>query len=168
MESLLDDAGDVVDIPDEIAVLHHGKGHPEKVGLLESPTADHLLGHLTGDGHQGNRIHVGIGDAGDQIRSAGTRGGHADTGLTGHTGISLGRKSSTLLVAGKDGTDFLRLGQGLMDRHRASTRVGKDIIDPLAFQGSDQDLRSVHNRAAVNGGLGFGGSGFFKALGLRF
>ena len=134
MESLLDDAGDVIDIPDEIAVLHHGKGHPEKVGLLESPAPDHLLRHLTGDCHQGHRVHVGIGNAGDQIRCTGTRGGHADAGLSGHTGIPFGGKSPPLLMTGKDGTDLLRLGQGLMDRHRATTGVGKDIIHPLALQ----------------------------------
>ena len=133
MECLLDDPGNIIDIPDKIAVLHHRKGHPEEIGLLESTAPDHLLRHLPGDRHKRHGIHVGISNAGHEIGGAGTGGSHADSSLAGHAGISLRSESTALLMAGQDGTDLLRFGQSLMDRHRTAAGIGKDEIHPLAL-----------------------------------
>ena len=134
MKRLLDDPWDVVDIPDQVAVLHHGERHPEEISLLEGPAPDHLLRHLAGNRHHRNRIHVGVGYTGYQIGGAGPGGRHADTSLAGDTGISLRGKTSTLLMTREDRPDLLRLRECLMDRHGATTRVGKDKIDSLSLQ----------------------------------
>ena len=49
VERLLDDARDVVDVPDQVAVLHDGESHPEEIRFLEGTAADHFLRHLSGD-----------------------------------------------------------------------------------------------------------------------
>ena len=166
MKGLLDDPGNIIDIPDKVAVLHNGKRHPKEIGLLESTATDHFLRHLSGDRNQRNRIHVGIGDAGHKIRGAGTGSCHADAGLTRYACISLGCESASLLMAGQDRTDLLRLGQSLMDGHRAATRIGKNYINTLALQRSDQNLSPIHDNATlVSGGSSFG---CFSFLGWGF
>ena len=71
MKRFFDDTGDVVDIGDQIAVFDHRQRHAIDVGFLEGAFADHRLGHLACNSHQRHRIHVGIGDAGDQVGRSG-------------------------------------------------------------------------------------------------
>ena len=68
--------------------------------------ADHRLGHLAGDGDQRHGIHVGVGDAGDEVGRAGAAGGHADARPAGGAGVAFGGKRAALLVARQDRADF--------------------------------------------------------------
>ena len=44
----------------------------------------------------------------------------------------------------EDGPDLVRFGQGLVEFHRGSARVGKDRIDPFAYKAFDDDLGALH------------------------
>ena len=57
--------------------------------------------HLAGDGHHGHAVHVGVGDAGDQVGGARTRGGQADPHLARGAGVAVGRVAGALLVAAR-------------------------------------------------------------------
>ena len=48
-------------------------------------------------------IHLGVGQAGDEVGGAGSAGGHADADLAGAAGVALGGETAALLVARQDG-----------------------------------------------------------------
>ena len=143
VKGLFDDAGNVVDFGDQVAVLYHRQGHAVDVGLLKRPFADHRLGDLAGNGDQRHGIHVGIGNAGDQVGGAGTAGGHADACAAGRPRIPFSGKRPALLVARQHGADF-RASQRLVDFHAGPAGVGEDGIHTLAFEASDQDFAAGH------------------------
>ena len=51
----------------------------------------------------GHGVHLGVGQAGDEVGGAGAAGGHADADLAGAAGVALGREAAALLVARQDG-----------------------------------------------------------------
>ena len=83
---------------------HH---HPHHITLLEGIRCNHTGGNLAGDGQNGYRVHVGIGDTGDQVHGTGARRGHADTGpgmgcRQGCPRYALGHKGRSLLMPRHD------------------------------------------------------------------
>ena len=127
------------------------QGHAEDVGFLERAFADHGLGHLAGDGDQRHGIHVGVGDAGDEVGRARPAGGHADAGPAGGAGVAAGGEGPALLVARQNGADG-GAGQGLMDFHAGAAGIGENTFHPLAFQGPDQDVAALHDLAEFRAG----------------
>ncbi len=57
---------------------------------------------LAGDRDHRHRVHVGVGDRGDQVGRAGPGGRHADADLAGGLRVPLGRVPCALLVADQD------------------------------------------------------------------
>ena len=57
---------------------------------------------VAGDEHHGGGVHIGGGDAGDQVGGAGAGGGEAHAHLAGGAGIAVGGVGSALLVGGED------------------------------------------------------------------
>ena len=80
---------------------------PINIGFLETAFANHRLRHLAGDGDQRHGIHVGIGNAGDEIRRARTAGRHANAGSAGGARITFRGKCAALLVARQHRADFV-------------------------------------------------------------
>src|ERR1700735_3678902 len=68
---------------DQIVVLGAGACDAEGVGFLGSVAADQLTGDLASEGHDGDGIHHGIHEAGNQVGGAGSCGGAADTHFAG-------------------------------------------------------------------------------------
>ena len=154
LERLLHHDRDLVDVGDEVAVFHHRQGQPEKVGLLKSALADHRLRHLTRNGDQRDRVHVRVGNAGDEVGGTGAAGGHADAGFAGGAGVALGREGAALFVARQDGADLLRPCQRLVKLHARAAGVGEEGVHALAFQGFDEHLTTEHARPDLALGLG--------------
>jgi hypothetical protein len=98
VKGLFNNARELIDVPNEITVLHHRKSHSKNVCLLKCSASDHFLWNLTSDGDKRDRVHEGISDAGDEIRRARSGGGHTNADATSNTGVALSRKHATLLV----------------------------------------------------------------------
>src|SRR5579885_1848440 len=64
------DIGKVFNPAHQETVLYDWHRYTEHIDFLESIRADEMRCHLTGYGHHGHRIHVSVGDAGDQIGGA--------------------------------------------------------------------------------------------------
>ena len=143
VEGFLHDARDVVDVGDQIAVLHDRQRHAEEIGFLEGAFADHRLRHLAGDGDQRDGIHVGIGDAGDEIGGAGTAGGHANAGFAGGAGVTFRREGTALLVAGKDGAD-LGAGERSGEIPCWRRRDRRKCVRLLRARGLHEDIATLH------------------------
>ncbi len=94
-----------VHIPHQVAVLDDRQGDAGDVSLLKGVAADLGRGHLPRQGDHRNRIHVGVGDAGHQVRGAGAGRGNADPRLAGGPGVAVGSVGSALFVAHQDMLD---------------------------------------------------------------
>ena len=137
IKCFLDDAGQVFGGQHQVAVLDDGESHSEKVGFLKSALSDELLVNLAGDGDERNAVHVCVGYAGDQIGGPGTRCRHAHAGFAGCPGITVGHEPAALFLTGQDGSDLFGLGQGLVQFHGCSARVGEHHLHALALKGVD-------------------------------
>ena len=111
------------------------------VGLLEGVGADRGGADLAGDGHHRDRVHVGVGERGDQVGRAGTAGGHADADLAGGHGVPLGRVARALLVADQDVPD-LRVEEGVVRRKDRAARDAEDVLRAGVLERLDQALRT--------------------------
>ena len=99
---LLDGVGNLAGLLAQEAVLHHRAGDADHVGLLERVLPYHAGRHLTGQDHQGDRVHVGGGDAGDAVGGAGTRGHQHSAHLAGGAGVTVRHVHRGLLVPHQD------------------------------------------------------------------
>ena len=94
----------------------------------------------------GHAVELGVGDRGDEVRRAGTAGGHADADLAGAAGDALGRESAALFVPGQDRAELVgEPRQRLVQRHAASARIGKDRVDAVVHQRLDQDVGAAND-----------------------
>ena len=100
MESFRHDAGNIPGMHDEIAVFDDGEGDAENIGLLKGAATNSGGRDLASDRNHRNRVHVGIGNTGDEIGGAGTGGGHDHPNFAGGAGVALGHEGSALFVAG--------------------------------------------------------------------
>ena len=66
-----------------------------------------LRADLAGDGDDRDRVHLGVGEAGDEVGRAGAAGGDADAGLAGGAGVAVGHEPAALLVPRQDGAELL-------------------------------------------------------------
>ena len=114
------------------------------VGLLEGVGADEVGADLAGDGYQGDRVHIGVGDAGDQVGRAGPAGGDADAHLARGAGIAVGRMHGALLVAHQDVAQPLGIEQGVVERDDHPAGEAEEHLAALGFQGGDDGLRTLH------------------------
>ena len=89
-----------------------GSVMPRDVRFLERVRADRGPRHLPGDRDDRHRVHVGVGDRGDQVGGARTRGRHADPDLAGRLRVSLGGVAGALLVADQDVPDLVESNSG--------------------------------------------------------
>ena len=151
------------------------------VGFLEGVGADQRAGLLPGDGDQRDRVHVRVGDRGDQVRRARAGGGHAHPDLAGGLRVAGGRVPGALLVAdqhvphpggvqqrvvgrqdGAAGDAEHDLAADLLERPDQRLGAGhRHLVEP----GAGRVLGQVARAAGVAGWLGRtgGGAGFGTA-----
>ena len=86
-------------------------------------------------------IHLGVGQAGDQVEGPGARSRHHHAGLAAGAGISLGREDAPLLVARQNGANPVAIArQRLVQGHAGAARIGKDDLDAVPRQRLDQNV----------------------------
>ena len=128
-------------------------------------------GHLAGDGDERHRVHLGVGQAGDEVERPGARGGHHHARLAGGAGISLGREDAPLLVPRQDRPDPVAVpGQRLVHRHARPARIGEETSTPCRTSDSTRTSAPVIGlRRGLGQGLaivdgGHGGSSLPDAM----
>jgi hypothetical protein len=107
-----EDLGDLLGPGELEGGLGDRADHAHHVDLLEGLGADGGAGHLPGDGHHGHAVHVGGGQAGEQVGGARAAGGDAHAHLAGGAGVAVGGVGGVLLVA---------------DQHVAQRRVAHQV-----------------------------------------
>ena len=138
-ESFLDRRAKAFGVFYEVVVLGAVAGQSDGIGFLKGVGADERGGDLPGDHHHGNRIHIGIGDAGDRIGSPRAAGHQYHAGLPGRAGIAFGGVRRACFVAHQDMADILIGKELVVDRQHRAAGIAEDEFDTLPFEAFDQD-----------------------------
>ena len=132
VEGLLDGLGYLGGAHQQVVVLGDGQRDARDVRLLEGIAAYGPAGDLAGDGHHRHRVHVGAGEASDQVGGARARGSHANAHPSGGAGVAVGGHGGALLVPGQDVAYLWVLGQRLVEGQDGAAREAKSQLHPLA------------------------------------
>ena len=144
IERLVQDAGELVHVLHEVIVLGAGPGDADGVAFLERVIADEVGRHLTGDADDGNGIHQRVGEAGDGIGGAGTRGDEHAADLAGRARVTFRGVNRALLVAHQDVLQTILLEQLVVDRKHGAAGVAENVVDPLVGQNLQHHLGASH------------------------
>ena len=102
LERRRDRGGDVLGALHQERVLRDRHRDADDVGLLEGIRPHQVREDLAGDADDRHRVHVGVGDRGDEVGRAGAGGRDGDADLVGCRGVALGGVTGALLVAHQD------------------------------------------------------------------
>ena len=144
VKGLLHDAGDVIGVFHQVAVLGEGGHRTGDVHLLEDIPAQQIAGHLPGNGHHGDGVHIGGGDAGDQIGRPRAGGDHTHPYLAGDAGIARGHVPGVLLGAHQGISDLRVLLQHVYNGADGGSGIAEDVVHLLPQKAFDQCLCSIH------------------------
>ena len=163
MKRFLDDPRDIPGVLNQVMMLGDRPRHLDHRRFLKRIGADDMPGNLAGDGDQRHGIHLGVGQAGDQVERPGPGSRHHHAGLAAGPGISLGREDAPLLVARQDRPNPVAVSrQRLVQRHARAARIREDDLDTVPHQRLDQNVRPGdrprrgfgQGQAIVDGGHG--------------
>ena len=143
-EGLVEDARQVGDIAHEVVVLGASPGDTGRVGLLEGVVADEVGRHLARETDQGNRVHQGIGEAGDRVGRPRPGGDEHAADLAGAPRIALGGMDGGLLVAHQDVAQAVEAVEHVVDRQHRPAGVAEYMLHPVVHHGAEHHLRADH------------------------
>ena len=129
-------------VADQEVVLGDRHRDAGDVGLLEGVGPDQRAPDLPGDRDHRDRVHLRVGQRGDQVGGAGTRSGHADPDLAGGVRVAAGGVAGALLVADQHVAQLLRVEQRVIDRQHRAARNAEDDLDVEFLQRPDHRLRA--------------------------
>jgi hypothetical protein len=117
---------------DQEVVLDDGARDANGVALLEGIQANGGRGHLAGDDHHRNAVHVGRGNAGDRIGDARAGGDQRHTDVARGARIAVGRMHGRLFVAHQHVLDGVLLVESVVDVQDGTAGVAPDVLDVSA------------------------------------
>ncbi len=163
VERLRESAGDVLGVGDQEVVLGDRHGDTADVGFLEGVGADQPAPDLPGDRHDRHRVHLRVGERGDQVRCARPGRCHANPDLAGGLGVPGGGMSGTLFVTHQHMTQPLGIDQRVVHRQDCSARNAEDHLDGQRFERAHHRLSAGHPHRVDSLGERSGGSGGIPA-----
>jgi hypothetical protein len=152
LEGLAHDLRDVVRVDHALRPARHRAHHGDHIHRLVALLVESLAVGLPGNDHERRPVHVGIGDAGDQVRRAGTQRPQTDAGLTGQPPVDFRHEGGPLLVTREDELD----GRVLEGHHQIGvllTRNAKDLRHPLGLEAADEEIGSLHGPPSPGPGV---------------
>jgi len=154
VEGLLDRQRQVAHVLDQEVVLDDRARDADGVALLEGIQSDRRRGHLAGDDHHRDRVHVGGGDAGHGIGHARARRHQRDADVAGGARIAVGRVHGGLLMAHQHVLDGVLLVECVVDVEHRPARVAPHVLHALGLQAAHEDFRTVEfGGRRIAGGL---------------
>ena len=143
-ESRTHGVGQVFDPAHREVVLGDGHRDTLDVGFLEAVLAQALRGHIAGESHHRHRVHIGGGDAGDEVRCARAAGGQHHAGAARCTGVAVRRVGCALLVGGQHMGDAVGVFvQLVVEVQYCAAGVAEEGVHPLLTEHLHKDLRTV-------------------------
>ena len=143
VKRFLEDPREILGARDQIVMFGDRPAHLDDGRLLKGVGADDAGADLAGNGEERRRIHFRVGEAGDEVGSAGAAGGDANADFAGSAGIALGRKTAALFVARQNGPQAVAdAGERLVDRHAGSAGISEDRVHAVIQQALHQNVGS--------------------------
>ena len=139
VECLADGERQVVCRHHEFVVLGDAARDAHRVALLEGIGADGRRGHLAGDRHHRDRVHVCVTQRRHQVGGRRTARDHRDAGTTRDMRVALGHVAGTLFVTHEDVADR-RLEQRVVGGQDAATGQTEDHLGAFHFERANQGL----------------------------
>ena len=140
VEGLFDGLGDFAGAHQEVVVLGDREGDAGDVGFLEAVAPDQVACDVAGDHDDGHGVHVGGGDAGDEVGGAGPGGGEADAGASGDAGVAVGGVGGGLFVADQDMLDVGVGAQLVVEGEDDAARVSEEDVNALGPEAFHEDF----------------------------
>lgn len=97
-------------------------------------------GHLTGQNHHRNAVHIGGGDAGDRIGHAWTGCHEGNANISGRPGVAVSCMHGGLFMANQHMLNGVLLVKSVINVQHCAARVAPDEFDAFRLQGPDQNL----------------------------
>ena len=148
MESLMDDARQVVDVLHQPVVFCAGPRDADRVAFLESVGTDQRGRHLPGQADQRDRIHQRVLQRRHRIGGARPRGHQHDAGLTRRARIALGGMSRPLLVADENVLHRVLLEKLVINRQDRAAGIAEQMLDAIVLERLDDHFGARHLASA--------------------
>ncbi|KAH3663614.1 hypothetical protein OGAPHI_005015 [Ogataea philodendri] len=135
--------------------LHHHvpfgarSGDSNHVGLLESVGSNGTGGNLAGKDDHWHTVCKSVSHRGNDVSSAGTRGHQNDAWLAAGSGVTLGHVAGTLLVAGQNKLEFVRVVDSIIHWQDSSTRIPENSVDVMSLHHLVENLTSCESDEGV-------------------
>ena len=126
-----------------------GARDAEGVGFLEGVAADEFGVDLAGDGDDGDGIHHGVDQAGDEVGGAGAGGGAADADLAGGAGVAFGGEAGILFVAHEDVADVVVV-KGVVEGEGDAAGIAEETVDAFAGEAFEEHFGAGHQFAGFD------------------
>ena len=140
-EGFPDGVGQLIHVFDNVIVLGDGHGHAGDVHFLKAVQSQQIAGHVAGNGHYRNGIHIGGGNAGDQIGGAGAGSGDAHAYPSGSPGIAVCCVGCTLFMGGFNMANLVAvLVQGIINIQDCAAGIPEYGIHALFQQALHDDI----------------------------
>ena len=102
------------------------------------------MAHVAGEGHHGHRVHIGRGNAGDQIGGTRAAGSQHHAGAAGGAGIAVCRVGRALLVGGEHMGDAVRIFVQLIVKvQHCAAGITKKGVHALLAEDLHKNLRTI-------------------------
>ena len=142
VKRLVQDAGKVIDVLDQVVVLGAGSGDTRGIGLLEGVVADQRRRHLAGDADDRDAIHQGVGETGDRIGGAGARCHQDHARLARRTGVTFRRVHGRLLVPGQHVPQAVLFVDFIVKGKSDTAGIAENHLHALVLEGPQENFRS--------------------------
>jgi hypothetical protein len=144
IERLVQNARQIVHVLHEIIVLGAGPRDADRVAFLECVIADQMRRHLARDDDDRDGVHERVGEPGDGVRRARSRGDEHRADLARRARIAFCRVHGALLVADENVLELVLLKQSVIDRQHRAARVAENMLDTLIDERLDHHFRAGH------------------------
>ncbi len=137
IERFLDGFSELPDVSDQEIMLDTGPGNADRVHFLKGVITDQRGGHLAGEHHQRNRIHIGIGDAGNCIGEAGAGGHQRDARFAAGARITIGGVKGGLFMPNQHMFDVVLGVQGVVNVQHGAAWITEHALDAFFLEAAD-------------------------------
>ena len=140
LEGFLDGRRQIFHFGNQKIVLHARTGNAHHINFLERVAANHGRADLPRNHHQRNRIAICRGNTGNRIGCAGAGSDQRHADLAANAGIRIGRVDGSLLVAGQNMFEFMKLVNGVVDFQYCAAGITENVFHVFRFKTVHENL----------------------------
>ena len=110
------------------------------IAFLEGIQANRVCGHLTGDDHHRDAVHIRCGNPSDRIGHTGPGGDQGHAHIASGTSIAISGVDCCLLVTHQNMLNRVLFVKGVIDVQHRATGVAPEVFHVFGLQGFDKNI----------------------------